>query len=496
LPLTVLPWPKLPDRELSRGSTRLRYLPMPSFEQRKQRREAFLDRLQYPTLLFAGGQISRNYPANPYPYRADSSFAYFFANPEPGAVALFDPEARTVTLFLPERTAAEALWHGPVPSFQTIGSDQQVDAVLAVEQLDSVLPTLLKGRGVSALAVADHRATAMACRLTGQDLCFDDPARVGDPELVTAIARLRLQKDDSEIAEMRKTAAVTREAHVSAITHTRPGVYEQELAGIVDGTFLRHGCVPAYQTILTVRGEVLHNHSHQNLLRETDIVLLDGGAEAASGYCSDVTRCWPVSGRFSPEGRDIYDLVLRAELAAIAAVQPGIAYRDVHRTACLVIAEGLLDLGLLKGNAEDLVDSGAHALFFPHGIGHQIGLDVHDMEAFGDLVHYPTRARSPQFGTAYLRMDMDLEAGMTFTIEPGIYFVPAILHDETFRRRHRGHVDFERAESFLTMHGLRGFGGIRIEDDVLCTHHGAEVLTAAIPKDRAIVEAMVGAVAR
>ncbi len=469
---------------------------MPSLEQRKQRRAALLADLSHPTLLFAGGAIPRNYPANVYPYRADSTFLYFFAAPEPGSVALFDPDAQTVTLFLPARTPEDALWHGPVPSFETMLVEHGVDAILPVEDLTALVAKARKGRKVMALAVADPVATATAAALTGLELAFADPKHVGPPELVDLIARMRLVKDADELAAMRHTAAITREAHVAAMTHTRPGIYEQELAGIVDGTFARHGCVPAYNTILSVRGEVLHNHAHGNLLRETDIVLLDGGAESANGYCSDVTRCWPVSGRFSAEGREIYDIVLRAELAAIAAVAPGVAYADVHRTACTVVADGLRDLGLLKGRTEDLVDSGAHALFFPHGVGHQIGLDVHDMEAFGDRVHYPKRRRSEQFGTAYLRMDMDLAAGMTFTIEPGIYFVPAILRNEKFRRRHASHVDFERAESYLTMNSLRGFGGIRIEDDVVCTPHGAEVLTAAIPKDRAIVEALVGATPR
>jgi len=275
--------------------------------------------------------------------------------------------------------------------------------------------------------------------------------------------------------------------------HSRPGVAEQLLAGHVEGTFARHGCVPAYGTILSVRGEVLHNHAHGNTLAQGDIVLLDGGAEDASGYCSDVTRCWPVGGPFSPEGRDVYELVLKAEQAAIAAVRPGARFRDLHLQASRLMAEGLAAMGLLRGSAEGLVESGAHALFFPHGLGHQLGLDVHDLETFGDQVLYPGgRARSAQFGLASLRMDMDLEPGMTFTIEPGLYFVPAILRAADFREKFKAQVDFERAERFLAMNGGRGFGGIRIEDNVLCTERGAEVITAAIPRQRAELEALVG----
>ena len=397
-----------------------------------------------------------------------------------------------MTLFLQRRTPEDALWHGPVPSFAEMGKKHAVQ----VEPLDTLAETVRAKAGngkVESMAVADHKATALAREITGQELDFHDASKVGSPELVQAIGGMRLVKNESEIAEMRVTAAVTREAHLAAMTHTRPGIYEQELAGRVNGCFDRHGCVPAYNTILSVRGEVLHNHSHDNLLKETDIVLLDAGAESRTGYCSDVTRSWPVSGHFTPEGRDVYDIVLEAEKSAIESVKPGVRYRDLHMIASQVIADGLVQMGLLIGNPSALVESGAHALFFPHGVGHLIGLDVHDMEAFGDALAYSEgRTRSEQFGIAYLRLDLDLEPGMTFTIEPGIYFVPAILMDDELRKKFKDQVDFTKTERFLTMNSLRGFGGIRIEDDVLTTAHGPEVLTEAIPKERVAIEALVG----
>lgn len=461
----------------------------------KHRRAQLLERVDGPILLMAGGRASRNYPHNYVPYRADSTFLFFFGTAEPGAAALLDPQDRSVTLFLPERTPEDALWHGAVPSFAEMRENLGVSQVLPLEQLEGDVKALAKRRKVRSVAVSDPVATAIAAKVTGTQLGFHDAATMGDPKLVAAIAELRNHKTEEEVAEMRKTAVVTREAHVLAMARTRAGIYEQELAGIVDGTFLRHGCVPAYNTILSVRGEVLHNDRHDNLLREGDIVLLDAGAEAPSGYCSDVTRCWPVGGRFGAEGRAIYEIVLRSQLAAIAKVAPGTSYFDVHMTACREIAAGLVDLGVLRGEVDALVENGAHALFFPHGIGHLIGIDVHDLEAFGDQVHYaPGRTRSTQFGTAYLRLNLDLEPGMVVTIEPGIYFVPAILRNDDFRKKFKDQVDFARAERFLTMHGLRGFGGIRIEDDVLCTKTGNEVLTAAIPKDLLAVETLTGSV--
>jgi Xaa-Pro aminopeptidase len=456
------------------------------------RRAAVLKRLTRPLVLFSGAALSRNYPANTFPFRADSNFLYFFDRPEAGSAALFDPAEGTVTLFLPERSLADALWHGEVESFEAAKARHEVDQVLEVEKLEAHLTTLAKGRQLDAVAVADFKATQRARAITGQDLQFDDPARVGRGEVLDVLASLRLKKGPEELAEMRKTAIVTHEAHVSAMRASKPGVPEAFLNGLVEGAFARSGCVPAYGTILSVRGEVLHNHDHGNTLAGGDIVLLDAGAEGRPGYCSDVTRCWPVGGPFSAEGRDVYELVLEAETHAISLVKPGVRYRDLHLSACKVLAQGLVDLGLLSGSVDGLVEAGAHAMFFPHGLGHQIGLDVHDLESFGDRVHYPGRQRSAQFGLAYLRMDMDLAEGMVFSIEPGLYFVPAILRSTEFRDRFKGQVMFEKAERFLAMNQGRGFGGIRIEDDVLCTSTGSEVLTAAIPKTRVEIEALAG----
>jgi Xaa-Pro aminopeptidase len=467
---------------------------MPSLSHLQRRRSQFLGLLDAPVLLMAGGARARNYPDNVYPFRADSSFLFFFHAPEADAAALFDPQDQSVILFLPERTPEGALWHGAMPDFATMQAMHGVSTVRGLRDLEAEIKRRTMGRKVRALAVADERATARARAITGEDLDYYDARRVGHPDVVMALAKLRLRKDSEEVATMKTTAAITRQAHENAMAATRPGVREQEIAGVVAGTIARAGCTLAYNTILSVRGEVLHNHEHGNVCQDGDLLLLDAGAEdIASGYCSDVTRTWPVSGRFSSEQAAIYDIVLRAELAAIGAAKPKARYRDVHLTAAKVIAAGLVDIGLLRGRPDDLVASGAHALFFPHGVGHLLGLDVHDMEAFGDAVAYaPGRTRSVQFGTKYLRLDLDLEPGMAFTIEPGIYFVPAILHHDEFRTRFAGQVDFTRAERYLHLNDGRGFGGIRIEDDVVCTATGSEVLTAAIVKDRLEVEGRVG----
>lgn len=463
----------------------------------QDRRSQFLDRLAAsgggPVLLVSGGEVPRNYPANVVPYRPDSNFLFFFDNPEPGSAALFDPADRTVTLFLRKRTPEDALWHGAVPSFADMLTHHAVDTVLPVEDVVDSAQKKAAGRPLRSIAVVDPEATKLANTITGESLVFLDSDKVADAQLIQDIGQLRAVKTAEEIDQMRRTAAITTEAHTAAMAHTKVGAAEQDLAGIVTGVFARHGCVPAYNNILSVRGEVLHNNHHGNTLQDGDIVLLDAGAEGHNGFCSDITRCWPANGEFTVESAQIYDIVLNAEEAAIEIVKPGVRYRDVHMTASRVIAQGLADVGVLVGNADALVESGAHALFFPHGVGHLIGLDVHDMEAFGDAIAYPDgRTRSEQFGTGYLRLDMDLQAGMTFTIEPGIYFVPAILRDPKFREEFKDQVNWNRAEEYLQMNDGRGFGGIRIEDDVLCTDDGYEVLTAAMPKARREVEALVG----
>ena len=441
----------------------------------------------------AGGWISRNYPANWHAFRADSTFLFFFPEPEANAAALFDPKDKSVTLFLDERTAADALWHGPTPSFADMARKLGVTRIEKRADLAAVVKRQLGNRKCQTLAIPDARATAEANKITGNKVEFHNTKKVADPALLLAIAALRNHRSKEEIAEMRQAAAITRDAHKLAMAHTRQGVSEQELVGHVVGTFAKHGCVEAYGTILSVRGEVLHNHDHSNTLKNGDLVLLDAGAELPSGYCGDVTRTWPVNGKFSAAQADIYDIVLAAEKASIAMVKPGTRYRDIHIESCRVIADGMAQLGLLRGKVDDLVASGAHTLFFPHGVGHLIGIDVHDMEGFGEVVAYaPGRKRSTDFGTAFLRNDIDMAEGMCVTIEPGIYFVPAILHDAEFRTKFKGQVDFPKVEKYLAMNGKRGFGGIRIEDDVLCTKSGPDVLSHEVPKERVALEALIG----
>jgi Xaa-Pro aminopeptidase len=460
--------------------------------QLQERRRQLLARLPSPALLFAGGPRARNTPFGEYPFRADSNFLLFFAHPEPSSAAFFDPDDGSVTLFLPERTELGALWDGDVPSFAEVQAEAGVDAVLGLARLDDQVAKLARGRSVLSVATADPHTTEAARRITGLDLDQGDPAKIGPAELVDALAALRLVKAKPEIAEIRAAAEVTREAFLRAMAETRPGVSEQQLTAVVDGTFLRHGCASGYQTILSIRGEVLHNHAHGNVLSDGDLLLVDAGAERPSGYGADVTRTWPASGSFTPEQRAVYEVVRRAHADAVDTVRPGVRWAEVHRRAAETIARGLVDLRLLHGRPQELVARGAHAVFFPHGVGHFLGLDTHDLRVFGDRILYPGATRSAQFGTDMLRMNRVLEPGMVVTVEPGVYFVPAILRRADLRERFAGAVDFERAVSFTRANGGRGFGGVRLEDDVIVTGNGREILTPDIPLDPDEVEAGVG----
>jgi Xaa-Pro aminopeptidase len=341
------------------------------------------------------------------------------------------------------------------------------------------------GRIPFALAVPDADATALATACTGLDLHYPD--RSGPEALKRAVAGLRNLKAPEEIAEMEEAARITADAFRTAMAATAPGETEATIGALADAVVAAHGAASSFPTIATVHAEILHNTSRAHPLEAGQLFCLDGGAEVASGYGADVTRVWPVSGRFDPRQRAVYEAVYEANAAAVAACRPGVRYRYVHETASRVIARFLADEGLIRCSPDASVENGAHALFFPHGVGHLLGLDVHDLENLGDIAAYaPGRTRSPQFGTRFLRLDLDLVPGMTVTIEPGIYVVPAIFARQDFRDRFGALVDFDRAASWV------GFTGIRIEDDVLVEAGGPRVLTTGIPRTVAEVEAIVG----
>lgn len=453
---------------------------------RQDRRQQLLSRVEGPVVLMAGDHLRSNADSE-YPYLADSNFVFFFGRTEPGAAAWLDPANGEVVLFLPERTAARELWMGPELSFAEARQKYDVADVLPRANFAAEMKRRAAGRPVATVAVADPTTNAELNALVGAEWVLADPAARGDEALIDAIAALRLHKTEDELAEIRRAGAVTRRAVTAAMAATEVGGTEREIAALIRYHFLRHGGDVAFHPIVTTRGEVLHNHRHENPLRDGDLLLADCGAQIASGWCADVTRTWPVNGRFSPEQRAVYEIVLAARDAAFAKIRPGISWIEVHLESARVIAAGLVELGVLKGEPDGLVELGAHAPFFPHGLGHHLGLDPHDFECFGDRILYPGRPRSEQFGLSALRTGSTLAEGMVVTVEPGIYFCRPIL--ERFTETFAHVLSFERAEEFLGANEGRGFGGIRIEDDVAVTADGFERLTPGLPDTPDEVEA-------
>ncbi|APR81673.1 Xaa-Pro aminopeptidase [Minicystis rosea] len=453
------------------------------------RRRALMTAFPGPVLLAAGLPRSRNYRANRYPFRAASHFLYFVGDHIPGAALLFAGGA--ATLFAEPPEPDDALWHGPRPSFSELRDALGLDDVRPLADLDAALRKA--SAPVATLPTNDAQSSAWLTARLGRvvEPCSGPALAAGTPDaaLADAMIALRLEHDAAAVDQLRAIGALSAGAHIAGMRATRGARTEAEIAGAMLGELRRHGLEDAYGPIVTVHGEVLHNETHKNPIAPGDLLLADVGGETPEGWAGDITRVWPVSGRFSPTQRAIYDVVLAAQKACVAKVRPGVRYRDIHETAKRIIVEGLRDLGIFRGDVDGLLERGAAAIFFPHGIGHLLGLDVHDMEDLGDRAGYaPGRTRSSRFGDAYLRMDRDLAPGMAVTIEPGFYQVPAILADDAIT----GPVGADLVRDVLAKYA--DVRGIRIEDDVLCTDDEPEVLTRSVPKEAAAVEEIMAAV--
>jgi len=443
-----------------------------------ERRARLSKKLAGPALLISGLARPRNYAGNRFPFRAESHFLYFVGRPLEGAALVVRPDGSVLYAEPPD--PEEALWTGPQPTLaelsRELGLEVRPLAELEVEESTATLPS------------ADPETAFVQSEMVGRDIiAASGPELDGiDRALADAVIELRLIHDDAALAEMRAAAGVTERAHRAGMRATRPGLREAAVVAAMDAEIVAAGYTHAYLPIVTREGEVLHDERHHRLLAAGDLLLADVGAETPGGWASDVTRTWPVNGKYSGSQRALYEVVLAAQHAAIDAVRPGARYRDVHRIAGKTLLAGLVALGLFKGDVEELYARGAAALFFPHGIGHLLGLDVHDMEDLGDRAGYaPGRERSKNFGDRYLRLDRDLAAGMVVTIEPGYYRIPYLLERPEEVGELEGSLDRKVLAELVDVRG------IRIEDDVLVTATGAEVLTASIPKAPDEVEAAV-----
>ncbi|MEM7555013.1 MAG: aminopeptidase P family protein [Cyanobacteria bacterium P01_A01_bin.84] len=443
-----------------------------------QRRQRLSQLIDFPVIIWSGGRSPRNFAANAFPFRASSHFLYFAGLSLPNAAIRL--EADKLELFTDEASPGSALWYGKTPTREEIAQNIGADGAYPLEELKSRL------QGAATIAVQDPTTWTQQSQLLDRWILPQTPPQGIDLALAQAIVELRLIHDEFALTQLRKAADVTVSAHKAGMVAVKTAKTEAEVRAAMESVIIAHNMTTSYNSIVTVHGEVLHNEKYHNLLHPGDLLLADVGAETDTGWAADVTRTLPVSGKFSSTQRDIYDIVLAAHDECIAKVRPGVEYEELHLTACSIMAEGLVNLGILKGNTEELVNADIHALFFPHGIGHLLGLDVHDMEDLGDFAGYEAgRERSSRFGLGYLRLNRPLREGMLVTIEPGFYQVSAILDNQDVRSQYAKIINWERLAKFNDVRG------IRIEDDVLVTSEGHEILTAALPNKADRVEELI-----
>ena len=443
-----------------------------------QRRKMLRNLLGDGIILIPGNEeSSMNYRANTYHFRQDSSFLYFFGIDKPGFYGVCDVDNDKDILYGNDFDIDDIIWMGEQPAVSDLAAGVGIESSASINDLGDILKKALKsGRKVHLLPPYRGDHMLALTKLMGVD--DEGLTKLVSQELIAAVVKLRSIKDQYEISEIEKAVDVAWIMHTTAMKMAFPGNYERELAGAIEGIALSHGGPVSFPVILSMDGQTLHNHYHGNELHEGRMVVCDAGAETAMCYASDITRTFPVGGKFSTRQSDIYNIVLKANMETIKASIPGRTYREVHLMAARIIAGGLKELGLMKGDLDEAVALGAHALFFPHGLGHMLGLDVHDMEGLGEnyVGYNESLKRSEQFGLAYLRLGRELEPGFVVTNEPGCYFIPALIDQWKGEQKHAQFINYDQVEKY------RGFGGVRIEDDVLITESGSKVLGTPIPK--------------
>ena len=451
-----------------------------------ERRDRLKKDLQSGILLFLGNDLSpMNYPENTYPFRQDSTFLYFWGIDLPGLAAIIDIDANREILFGRDPTLHDMVWTGPQPSLNHHCLKSGLKESAAPDQLQSELKQALQqSRKIHFLP--QYRPENL---IKIQTLLGIVPAFGKDfvsKSFIKAVVAQRSIKSREEVEQIETALELTSEMHALAMKMSRAGMLEQEVVAAMAGLADASGIGASYPSIFSVDGQILHNPRHDNIMQKGDIIINDSGAESPMHYASDITRTFPVDGKFTQKQTEIYTVLLNAQLKAIEAVMPGVEYRDVHTLTCSQIAAGLNSLGLMKGDISEAVAAGAHALFMPHGLGHMIGLDVHDMEDLGedDVGYTDTIRRSRQFGTSHLRLARALEPGFVVTVEPGIYFIPALIDQWKAQGKFENFIDYKKIENY------RDFGGIRIEDNVLVHDDGQRVLGKPIAKTVEEVEAL------
>jgi Xaa-Pro aminopeptidase len=441
------------------------------------RRQKLREKISDGLILFLGnGDSPMNYADNTYYFRQDSTFLYFAGLDFQNLALVMDVDSGEETIFGNDIEIEDIIWMGPQVALKEKAATVGIKRTEPFKSLQIVIEKAISsGRKIHFIPPYRAENKLLLHELLG--IMVSKLKSYASLELIKAIVNLRSVKEEQEIVEIRKACAVGYQMHVAAMKMAKVGIWEQAIAGTIEGIANAGGGMVSFPVILSQNGETLHNHDHSNTLKDGRLLLVDAGAEVGSHYASDYTRTVPVSGKFTQQQREIYEIVLAANNHGRALTRPGSTYLSVHLAASEVIASGLKALGLMKGDVKEAVKNGAHALFMPHGLGHMMGLDVHDMEDLGQIyVGYDDETRPvDQFGTAYVRMGRKLQPGFVITNEPGIYFIPALIEKWKAEKINTDFINFDRLESYL------GFGGIRLEDDILVTETGSEIIGDRIP---------------
>lgn len=441
-------------------------------------------------ILLPGNPLSpNNYPNNSYYFRQDSSFRYYFGLNVPALTGVIDADTGEEWLFGDDFTVEDIIWTGPQPLLRDMAAEVGIEKTAPAKELAALLrKAIALGRRIHYLPI--YRAEL---KLQLSELLGIAPALLHDyksVDLMLAVAEMREKKGSEEIEAMERAFHIGYAMHTTAMRMCRAGVVEREIVGALEGIARSMGQGVSFPSIVSQHGETLHNLNSEGVLENGRLLLCDAGGESLEGYCSDHTRTYPVSGRFTDRQRDIYDIVLNAHDHIARIVRPGMKYHEeIHLEAYRKLAEGLIGVGLLKGSADDAVASGALYLFMPHGLGHGLGMDVHDCEAFGErsFDFSSIAGRAAESATCIYRSAWRVQPGTILSDEPGIYFIPALIDKSRTEGLYRGIVDYERLESY------RDFGGIRIEDDLLVTETGCRMLgDKKIPVTAEELEEIVG----
>ncbi|SHF32068.1 Xaa-Pro aminopeptidase [Bacteroides luti] len=447
------------------------------------RREQLKKTVASGILLFLGNdECGMNYADNTYPFRQDSTFLYFFGLSYAGLSAIIDIDNDKEIIFGDELTIDDIVWMGTQPTLKEKSERVGVLCTQSSKSIESYLKNAQsKGQQIHFLPTyrPEHKLKLMDW------LGYMPAAQEASVPFIRAVVNQRNYKSAEEIVEIEKACNTTADMHIKAMQILRPGMNESEIAGALADVALSAGGNLSFPTIATINGQTLHNHYHGNIVKPGDMLLLDAGAETAMGYAGDMSSTIPVDKKFTSRQKDVYDIQVASHLAAVEALRPGIPFKDVYELSSRVIVDGMKSLGLMKGNADDVVREGAHAMFFQCGLGHMMGLDVHDMENLGEVfVGYDGEPKSTQFGRKSLRLGRKLESGFVLTIEPGVYFIPELMDLWKGEKKFTEFINYDKLETY------KDFGGIRNEEDYLITEDGARRLGKKIPLTTDEVEAL------